>query len=782
MNVPEYLELLGITADEFIGMLWKRVDGKPNAAVFARDAVEVIVEYQIPLDNEAYLAPNPTAGPTRPYDRGTEEQVTRVAALYADLDVKPGACNDIDAAHVIIDDIAAVLSERPAGIIFSGGGLQPIWTLDNCSPTVGIPLLKRFGRLVKLIGATRNAKLDSVFNADRVLRIPGTRNHKYGVPIEVLMIPDNGAPMDAATVSERLDEAGIFEESDDAQVGKPDVVVAEDIWAWARDTCGYAAETIRAWAKETPIARHPWYLSTSVRLECMRRNGCVTKVDYVKAKEVLVARFVYLLSQGDPRKPARMEIPDILSEAVDRASRKSASQLDTELGDVSGAGHVHLLSGPLPPTPNDVDPSGGNSGPGIPLVDDLEQGFWNSRESLSLIYMAALTRMCSPWAVLACCVARALALVPPNVTLPSLIGGGGGSLNWFGAVASLSGGGKGSSLSVARDLVGEYVYQRNLGSGEGMVTAYRTKETDDTPTGLRSSVMFTADEVDNVTALGSRSGSTLLPTLRSAFSGETLGFSSAGRGKDIHLDAHTYRLTLVCAIQPGRAAAILNDDAGGTPQRFMWFPAVDQRITKARAQEYNWQKFSLTLPPSKEWRYPREVILPPGAEDYILDCRVDSAQPGTTESMDSHAVFAREKFAYGLAVLDGRVQMSLQDWELSGIAAEVSAATRDWVASQMEQSTRTDAERRGEVRGYEAGAADESKAARTQARSDRIARWILERLRDVNGQGVSTRELSQAIGGRDRAFLHETLSLLANDEQIVGKPSPSGRGMIWGRP
>lgn len=779
MIVAEYLELLGIADDEFIGMLWKRVDGKPNAAVFPCGAVEAITEYQIPLDHEAYLAPNPTSGPTRPYDKGTEEQVTRIAALYADIDVKPGACQDIDAAHVIIDDISAIIGERPAAIIFSGSGLQPIWTLEDCKPATGIPLLKRFGRLVKLVGQTRNAKLDSVFNADRVLRIPGTRNHKYGTAIEVLMLPDSGAAMDAATVGEKLDEAGIFEESDDAQMGKPDIVVAEEIWAWARDTCGYAAETIRNWAKESPSARHPWYLGVSVRLECMRRNGCLTKADYVAAKAMLEGRFTYLLSQGDPRAPARMEIRDIRMEAIDRAARKSVAQLDTELGDKTGIGHVHLSAPTLSPPPVADEAPAASTGPGIPLVDELEGDFWSSRESLGIIYMAALSRMCSPWAVLACCTARVLALVRPNATLPPLVGGR-GSLNWFGAVASSSGGGKSGSVSVARDLIKEPVYQRNLGSGEGMVTAYRTKQSDDTPDGQRESIMFIADELDNVTALGARSGSTLLPTLRSAFSGETLGFSSAGRGKDLHLNAHTYRLTLVCGVQPGRAAALLNDDAGGTPQRFMWFPSTDTRVTKVRAREYGWTRFGLTIPQSSEWRYPREIILPTVAEEYILDSRVN-AMRGQTDSLDGHAVFAREKMAYALALLDGRVQMSLEDWELSGIVANVSAATRDWIATEMVATQRRDAERVGSVRGYEFGASEDAKLQRMQDNTDRIANWCRRKLADTNGSGILRSDLKKLASGRDSGHIDGVMKLLIEDGEATETKTERG-GTLWGKP
>ena len=104
-------------------------------------------------------------------------------------------------------------------------------------------------------------------------------------------------------------------------------------------------------------------------------------------------------------------------------------------------------------------------------LETIEEQFWTSRPSLTLIYDAALSQMCSPWAVLACCAARTLALVPPHVTLPAIIGGE-GSLNWFAALVAKSGGGKGAANAVATKLVPGDIITRGAGSGEGMIEAY----------------------------------------------------------------------------------------------------------------------------------------------------------------------------------------------------------------------------------------------------------------------------------------------------------------------
>lgn len=790
--VADYLELLDIQPGEFVGMFWKRGDTRPavqQTAVVPASMVEIIATQQIPRECDAYLAPNPTSGPMRMgKGRGTEEQVTRCAALYADLDIKPGACPDLATAQLLIDDLSGLLEERPSAVIQSGGGLQPLWVIEpSCDPRAGRALLRRFGRLLRVVADARNVKVDSVFDTARVLRIPGSLNWKYGEPRPAVLVMDTGGPMDPGTVAERLREQGIFEESDDTAPSKGEVVSVPSSWTFAPKSCSYSAQALSAWLTEPVSERHPWYLKTAVRLECLRRNGCLTKADYLSAHMLLSNRFQQLLATQEPkRRVVGYEIRDIRAEAVDRASRKDPAQLATEVGNADGTGHLHPLTASVPAPVVDLarilpvapaDPADGGTGPGIATMSAaMEQDFWTSRQSLAMIYAAALARMCSPWSVLACCVARALAMVRPNAQLPALIGGP-GSLNWFGAVVAPSGGGKGSSLAVARELVNYPVYQRNLGSGEGIVTAYRDKDALGKTSGTRESVMFVVDEIDNVSALGARSGSTLMPTVRAAFSGEALGFAYAGRGKDGYLESHSYRLTMICAVQPGRAATLLEDDAGGTPQRFMWFPGVDRRIKRSQSNEYQWSTLGLVLPDPGDWQYPREIFLPPEATALILDQRERVAQ-GIGDNLDAHATFAREKLAYALAVLDGRIEMTSEDWRLSGIAAAISGATRDWVQAEMKIVQRRDAERRGEIRGFEHSAADDAKADVAERRSDRIASWVLTRINGCEGRAISNRDLTQACSRRDRPFLDPILASLVDQGLLAVGPGDKG-GSIW---
>lgn len=394
----------------------------------------------------------------------------------------------------------------------------------------------------------------------------------------------------------------------------------------------------------------------------------------------------------------------------------------------------------------------------IESVIDIERGFWTERESLQNIYIGALARMCSPWAVLGYCAARALALVRPSIVLPPLIGGP-GSLNWFGAIAANSGGGKGSASAAARELVDEYVLQRNLGSGEGVIDAYvkpANKETGE-PKGLHESVMFVADEIDTMHALGSRSGTTLPGILRSGFSGETLGFSYRA-ASDLHLESQSYRMTLIVSVQPARAGALMGDNQGGTLQRFMWFPGIDPRITS----EIPLMRGALELPSHSSWLYPRELRVPYEAVELIRDER-SRAMRGEADVLDGHALFIREKFAFALAILDGRDEMSLEDWRLAGIASRVSDHTRDWVAAQLVKTTEDEASERGRLQGVSSLAADDEKTFRATQRTARIGRWILEK---TTNHGMTEGALRREMPARDRPFLARILGQMKSDGLI----------------
>jgi hypothetical protein len=392
--------------------------------------------------------------------------------------------------------------------------------------------------------------------------------------------------------------------------------------------------------------------------------------------------------------------------------------------------------------------------PPASALEGIEGNFWESRDSLKLIHDAALSQMCSPWAVLACCTARILALVPPTVTLPPIIGGL-GSLNWFAAIVAKSGGGKGAANAVATELVPGDINIRGAGSGEGMVEAYeRRKE----PQDHVIEVLFSVDEVDSLASMQARSGQTTMSVIRSGFSGETLGYSYRNRSAE-KVVAHSYRMTMIVSVQPERAEGLFADSGGGTPQRFMWFPGRDKRIKAHTAPTWPTKAdgFRATLPPIdfKQLRH-GSIQVPPEAERLIRQSREDSMS-GDDNALDGHALFCREKFAYALALFDGRTQMNSSDWELSGIAAAVSDWCRLRAQNTLENSRRQAAAERGRWRGVETYESDITRAVIAHEDLKRILTWAVKKLDDADGKRMKKRDLSRAASSRDRAKFTEAM-------------------------
>lgn len=272
------------------------------------------------------------------------DHITRLAALWADLDVKPGACPDFDTARLIVDDLSELLGTRPVAITYSGHGLQPLWAVENATIGPQLPtmaaraLLRQWGRLVSAVAGRRDTpKVDSVFDLPRILRTPGTTNMKDpAAPLPVACMADTGAPITVTQILETLNAYGITATPEDrTDPGAAITPPAE--WTWATSTCKYAINTTAGWATDNPTGRHPWLISQTVRLACLHRAGCLTEADHNRAADTIINRFRQLLSGSPARKEAPGELFDAFHWGQDRAAALTDTALLAELG-----GHLHI--------------------------------------------------------------------------------------------------------------------------------------------------------------------------------------------------------------------------------------------------------------------------------------------------------------------------------------------------------------------------------------------------------------------------------------------------------
>lgn len=412
---------------------------------------------------------------------------------------------------------------------------------------------------------------------------------------------------------------------------------------------------------------------------------------------------------------------------------------------------------------------------------EREEDFWDSRKELATLRQFAQARMVAPWALFGSALMRVLAVVPPRVVLPAIVGSH-GSVNSFVALVGPSGAGKSVSLSAARDAIDlklggdSSLHVRSVGSGEGLVDQFAAYDaTAKAYVGLRTRVLFAVDEVESLTAQAGRSGSTLFPTLRSAWAGESLGFANRDKTKAIPVEAHRYRLLMVVGVQPTKAQPILKDADGGTPQRFLWMPTSDPdapEVEPAKPTSITvgpWphvtRGFTVSSPETAEVAL---VTIPATGKEFveleIPECVKEEVRSQRrrvlrghrdANPLDGHAQMTRLKVAVGLMVLNGRYdKVSDSDWELAGVVMDVSNRTR----REVEQAIAAEAHQSNLARGRAEAHRDEAKAeVFTQGALARVADRIVKK---VSAAGEMERGKVKAFLARDKEFLDEAAELL----------------------
>ena len=418
----------------------------------------------------------------------------------------------------------------------------------------------------------------------------------------------------------------------------------------------------------------------------------------------------------------------------------------------------HLLDGSGPPP----EPA-----TGYEHIFDAEDDFWDRSTQLRRIYDSSMRRGASPWAVLAICLTRALMQIQPHHMLPPTIGGATG-LNFFVALVAQSGGGKGVAGKVAAELVpGADLQVRNLGSGEGVTAQFwKPPAAKGDPPQIVTAILFNCDEVDGLAALGERSGSTLMAVIRSAFSGETLGF--AYRSNDHHIAGDEYRLCLILSVQPKRAGALLEDSAGGTPQRIMWMPSTDHRIPEGRRPYAVIEPLEVAsdcyrFQPDRKSFCPRLLVIPDIAADAIWDAHVARSR-GAGDALDGHAMLCRVRAAQGFAAIHNEAAMSEAHWEMAGVMAEVSSRTRSWASEEMVRGERESSRRKGRQQGVAASSAESERAAENTRKSESMQSWIVEHLTAGGQTGGALRRVATSTA---RPWIQPALDALLRERVVT---------------
>jgi len=347
---------------------------------------------------------------------------------------------------------------------------------------------------------------------------------------------------------------------------------------------------------------------------------------------------------------------------------------------------------------------------------NLPDGFWTARPSLQLIRDKAHSRNRSADTVLAGTLAHYAATFPPGYGPDTGIGGGRVSLNFYAAVVGASGTGKTSGVGVAGRIVPTSltVAKYPLGSGEGMCEAYMGT-VDEEQAGsdgkikhvkvrkkVHDHALFVQDEGQALVNVMTRQGSTVGETLRSCWSGATMGQQNGRAETTRRIEEETYSAGLVIGFQPEAAAPLFSDESVslGMAQRFVWFSAQDSTIPDDAPEvpdeirlthPYNaWrdaESESQITRPQQKMELPAHILTRLRSEDLAVQRGEVIRRP-----LDSQKPLALIKLACLLALIDGRMDVTQDDWNL----AEQVWASSDAIRARIQQGEleRREAERK----------------------------------------------------------------------------------------
>ncbi|TMS46717.1 hypothetical protein [Mycobacterium sp. DBP42] len=396
-----------------------------------------------------------------------------------------------------------------------------------------------------------------------------------------------------------------------------------------------------------------------------------------------------------------------------------------------------------------------------------DEEFFNATPELKTIYQWARARYAAPWAVFFAVLLRVAATTKPSVRLPGAIGGQ-ASLNLLVAFVSPSGGGKGISDKVGRLAWPADILELPLGSGEGIDETFtlRGKESEDNE--RITSAIFSCSEIDILTGLDSRQGSTILGKLKAFAMGEQLGSTNATKANSRNVPAHSYRGCVSVGAQPGHTGVIFADTSGGTPQRFLWALTIDPDMPAVKADDP--APLDTSLP---SWATGTEVVEIVYGHEEITEQIIAAhlaRQRGEGGALDGHWMLTRCKVAAVLALMHHRMVVSELDWQLSEAVMAVSDRTRDWILSEAKRAERAKVRDRAQAR---AAGEDFYDASRLET----VKRSIL-RMLERDGEQVGG-DLRRRLGRKEKRELFDQAINLLEAEGLVSSRTGEYNGATY---
>ncbi|WP_188188003.1 bifunctional DNA primase/polymerase [Nonomuraea sp. SYSU D8015] len=456
------------------------------------------------------------------------------------------------------------------------------------------------------------------------------------------------------------------------------------------------------------------------------------------------------------------------SPLTDRAPRPAPAAVEMSVDD-------------LPPHPAD-DPAtephdDGWEAPPARRRGLLPDDFWDARPTLRHIRQAAHARARSGDIVLGGMLARLSSLLPPELRADTGVGSP-ASMNMFVILLGASGSGKSSAAWIPRKLLPcppriDFLDELPLGSGEGIAEAYMgeqqvetdevyrsgprkgERKTETVRMQVRHNALFYADEGESLTKqLFGRLGATVGESLRRAWTGGTIGQFNGHKVNTRVIESGTYSLGMVVGFQPETALPLLEDAPAGTPQRFLWCSSTDPSIPEDVVEEPG--PLDLELIRRGFGIDPKISFATPLLRQIRAEDRARATGELTLPPLDSHKPLMLVKLSVLLAILDNRLDVTAEDWQLAEQMWATSCELRDALLEHAARQAAEEHEKRTKLH-----IDRELRAHTAKANSDRnverVARRAAKRVHEA--EGMTRGALAKAIAYRDRDLLPAALNL-----------------------
>ena len=365
-------------------------------------------------------------------------------------------------------------------------------------------------------------------------------------------------------------------------------------------------------------------------------------------------------------------------------------------------------------------------------LPNLPSEFWESRPLFRQMRSLAAYHRVSPDALFGNYLARTAAMVAPGTDMYSRPDPSG--LDLLVAILGNPGDSKTMAWKLGRrsmpipDLMNcpkhllGMIDGLSISSGPGLIEGFMGEEGGERKQ-VHTNGLFYCDEGSVLKQISARNGEILDEILRCIFAGTPLSTPNATKERWRHVEG--YCVGVVINMTPNAVGTLLAQSSDGSPQRFLWFSAVDP----------NMPRFPEKCEPSRI-ELPKEAVEIHFDPSIVaeLDHQLWQRHAGRikVDPLDVHLGWVRAKVAAILALWDGRRSVERDDWELAGTIVRVSCAARKHAAAQSATIEQARCVQQGRAAGVRQAAAEEAKAV------ENIRRGALQAARVVWNQGVET--------------------------------------------